>query len=189
MLDTLYILAATSTEAVNSENLIIDVANKFGIQPRYLLAQVINFLFVAYLLYRFALKPALKVIEERQQKIADGLQYAEEMKSRLSEAEKQKAETLKQASMEATKIITEARESAKLFMDNEMQQTALKTNGMIEKAQQAIAIERDKMIAGVRREVTELVVQTTARVLDKELDDKAKSTFSESAARELAAQN
>lgn len=188
MLDTLYTLAVTSTEA-NSGNLIVELLRKFNIQPQYLLAQIINFIIVAYLLYRFAIKPALKMIEERKQKIADGLQYAEEMKSRLSEAEKQKTETLKKASIEANKVIAEAREQAKLFLDQETQQAALKTTGMIEKAQQAIALERDQMLAGVRQEVTQLVVKTTTKVLSRELSEEEKSTFSESAAHELAAQN
>ncbi len=189
MFDNFFIIAAAAGEAVTTGNPITDIAREFHVETPYLIAQIFNFLVVAFLLYRFAFKPVFEIISERQKKIADGLQYAEEMKSRLAEAEKQKAETLKKASLEATNIVSEAREQAKLFLDRETQEIALKTAGMVEKGQQAIAIERDNMLLGVRQEVTQLVVQTTAKVLDRELSDSEKAAFSESAARELAAQN
>ena len=48
----------------------------------HLIAQMVNFIIVAVVLYKFAVKPIAATLDERQQKISEGLQYAEEMKTR-----------------------------------------------------------------------------------------------------------
>ena len=57
---------------------------------------MLNFGIVATALYVLAIKPVAKTLDERQQ-IADGLQYAEEMKTQLAEAERERAEKIKEA--------------------------------------------------------------------------------------------
>ena len=69
------------------ETAVTRLMGTFGVQSELLIAQILNFCLVAYLLYRFAIKPTLKTVEERQKKIADGLQYAESMKQQLAAAE------------------------------------------------------------------------------------------------------
>ena len=100
-------------------NPISDLAGQFGVNWKFLFAQIANFCIVAFLLYKFAFKPVISSIDERQKKIADGLQYAEEMKHKLAETEKQHKKTLKEAQHEAQKIIAEARESSKIIIDRQ----------------------------------------------------------------------
>lgn len=92
---------AAAVEHAESENAIMKIAHDLGINAPSLLAQMVNFAVVAFLLYRFAVRPVLATIEQRQKTIADGLRHADEMKAKLADAEKQHAETLKQASLEA----------------------------------------------------------------------------------------
>lgn len=160
---------------------------QFGIDPLLIAFQVSNFLIVTYLLYRFAFKPVLKTMDERQQKIADGLQYAQEMKEKLAEAERKQQEILRQAQQEAQQIIVEARTSAKDFADRQTQETARKVEEMLERGRQANELERQRILAEVRQEVARLVVETSARVLSKELSEQEKSSFNRRAAEELAA--
>src|ERR1035441_5556345 len=62
---------------------ITKITQEFGLSGPFLLAQILNFSVVAFLLWRFAFKPVLSMLDERQQKIAAGLKYAEEMKAKL----------------------------------------------------------------------------------------------------------
>ena len=55
---------------------ISELAGNFGISCWTLIAQMVNFCIVALVLYKFAVKPIAATLDERQQKIADGLQYA-----------------------------------------------------------------------------------------------------------------
>lgn len=187
MLQTLIFLAA-APEAVNPESMgpIQQLAHQFGVDWKLILMQALNFLIVAFLLYKFAFKPVLKTIDERQQKIADGLQYAQEMKDKLADAERKQQEVLRNAQQEAQKIIAEARSSAKDFYDRQTQEATQRVEEMLERGRQANELERQKMLADVRQEVAKLVVQVSERVLARQLSEQDKSAFNARAAEELA---
>ena len=161
----------------------------YGIRVEYILAQILNFSIVAFLLWRFAFKPIVATLDDRQKKIADGLQYAEEMKARLADAEKQYADKLKEASVEAAGIIEKARETAKSFTEAQSQEAVAKAEDIIKKAREATELEHKKMLADLRKEVTGLVVTTTEKVLSKQLSETDRTNFTEAAAKELYASN
>lgn len=177
-------LAASEAEAEG--NALTNIAGEFGVTLPTLIAQMINFVIVAVVLYYFAVKPVAATLDERQQKIADGLQYAEEMKTQLAEAERERAEKLKQAAVEAQSILTEAREQSKEMIEQKTQEAAAQAEAILRKASEATEIERRRMLTDVRQEVARLVVSTSATVLSRDLSDTEKQTFSDSAARELA---
>lgn len=186
MIENAIILAAAeATGSQESANQILQIFDLFGLDIRFLLAQIVNFGIVAFLLYKFAFKPVLATIEERQKKISDGLQYAEEMKIKLAEAEKEHAATIQKAQQEAQTILGEARETAKLYLDKQTEAAAGKGEEIIAKAKEAIELERNKMLTEVRGEVVRLVIDTTSKVLTKDLSEDERARFSKSAAEEL----
>ena len=173
--------AAAQTVPGGEEN----VLQRFGVEPTFLLMQVISFSILAFVLYRFMIKPVVATVDERNQKIADGLRYTEEMKAKLEALQQQSAASAKQAQAEATKIIDEARKAAKEFLDKQTQESAAKANEILAKAQQVIELEKKKMLAEARTEIARLVVAITQRVLSKELSDADRSRYNEAAAKEL----
>lgn len=177
-------LAAEGSEA--GSNPIADISGKFGLTLPTLIAQMVNFCLVAAALYFFAVKPVAKTLDERQQKIADGLQYAEEMKTQLVEAERERAEKVKEAAQEAQRILTEARLLSKEMIEQKTQEAAAQAEAILRKASEATELERQKMLADVRQEVARLVVATSAKVLSRQLSDADKQNFSDAAAKELA---
>ncbi len=187
--NALILAAAEAARSQESANQILQIFDDFGLDIRFLVAQIVNFGIVAILLYKFAYKPVLATIEERQKKISDGLQYAEEMKAKLADAEKAHAATLQKAQQEAQTILGEARETAKLYLDKQTEAAAGKSEEIIAKAKEAIDLERNKMLTEVRGEVVRLVIDTTSKVLTKDLSEDEKSRFSKSAAEELATVN
>jgi F-type H+-transporting ATPase subunit b len=185
MVENLLFIAATEVHA-GGGNPILELAGTFGVDLRILLFQVLNFCIVAFLLYRFAFKPILATIEERKTEIANGLNFAEDAKAKFADSEKQHAATLLKAQQEAQAIAAIARNNAKAFLDQQTQQASSKTEDMITKAKEAIELERKKMLTEVREEVTRLVVETTSKVLGKELSAADKSLYSKTAAEELS---
>jgi len=170
-----------------SSNPVVDLAKQFHVEWPFLIAQIINFCIVAFILYRFAFKPILATVDQRQQKIAEGLQYAEEMKAKLVEAEKKEAETLRKAREEAKSILEETRQSAKVYLEKQSQEAIAKAEEIVQKAGQRIEHEHRAMLSEVRQEIARLVVLTTGKVLRRELSAQDKAVYSESAAKELAA--
>ncbi|MEO0795455.1 MAG: F0F1 ATP synthase subunit B [Verrucomicrobiota bacterium] len=166
-----------------------DLGSYFHVDGALLFAQGLNFIIVAVVLWKFAFKPVMASMEERQKKIQDGLQYAEEMKARLADAEKQSADKIKEASGEAAKLVADARENAKSFLEQQNQEAVQHAEGIIAKAHSSMEQERKQMLSEIRKEVADLVVSASAKVLDRELSAAEKSRFSESAAKELAGSN
>src|SRR5436189_131023 len=76
---------------------------------------------VCTLLYFFAYKRVLAMLEERRQKIAEGLANAEKIKAELARTEAQRAEVLAQANTQATRLIEEARAAAAKVQEQETQ--------------------------------------------------------------------
>jgi len=79
------------------------IVDTFGIDWPMLIAQAINFLIVALVIWKFAFKNILSTIKEREQQISDSLKNADRIKLELEETEKQQQETLQEASLAAKK--------------------------------------------------------------------------------------
>src|SRR6478672_10564818 len=99
-----------------------ETADTFGWNPWLFFSQVISFTIVALLLRRFAYKPILGVLEERRQRIAEGLLNAEKIKKQLAEAEQRYAEILGKANADAQRMIDEARQSSAHLADRKEQE-------------------------------------------------------------------
>ena len=159
----------------------------FGFSPWLFFSQIVSFTIVAFLLQRFAYKPILTVLEQRRQKIAEGLANAEKIKQQLADSEKRYEEILTKANAEAQKMIDEARTSAQAVRDKGAQQAISEAEQILIKAREAAGVERQKVLAELKREVGRLVIDTTAKVTGKVLTSDDQKRISEEATREVAA--
>lgn len=169
-----------------SSNPVSELAHNFGIEPAYLGMQFISFAVLALVLYKFAIKPVLASMDERQGKIEEGLKFADEIKAKLADAEKNAEATLAKATQEATAILKKAREDADARVSAASQEAIAKAAEIAKKAAEANELARVKMLTEVRAEVAKLVVATSAKVLSRELSADEKSRYAESAAREIS---
>jgi F-type H+-transporting ATPase subunit b len=157
----------------------------FGVAPKYIVWQLVSFVIVLFVLYKFGIKPVTATMEERNAKIASGIRHAEEMQAKLAAAQQESAAIVKKANAEATRIVEEARKTSKDFLDRQTQEATAKANDLLTKAQQAIELEHKKMLADARTEIARLVVTTTERVLAKKLTDADRAAYNDAASREL----
>ena len=185
MLSHLIILAQAEAPHAEAASGVSKIIQDFGISWPFFLAQVLNFSIVGFILWKFAFKPVLATLDERQRKIADGLKYAEEMKAKLEAVQQESVATAKKAQAEATKVIEEARKAAKEFLDKQSQEASVKAGEILAKAQQVIELEKKKMLAEARTEIARLVVATTQQVLSQQLSEADRSRYNEAAGREL----
>jgi F-type H+-transporting ATPase subunit b len=163
-----------------------ETAETFGWTWQLFLAQVISFVVVALLLKRFAYKPILAVLEERRRKIEEGQINAEKIKKELAEAEKRYQEIVAKGNADAQKMIDEARESAAQLSERKQQEAITAAEQIIAKAREASAIEHERTMDSLKRELGRLVVDTTAKVAGKVLTPEDQRRLQEEAARQLA---
>jgi F-type H+-transporting ATPase subunit b len=162
-------------------------AKTFGVDWPHLISQIISFCLVAALLYFFAYDRILKVLEERRQRIAEGLANAEKIKAELDRTEAARQEVLSQANAQANKLIEEARAAAARVQEQETQKAIAAAEQIITKAREAAAQDHERMLAELRREVGRLVVETTGRVTGKVLTPEDQKRLAEETSRQLAA--
>jgi F-type H+-transporting ATPase subunit b len=181
-METILILAA-ATEG----NVVTQTARAFGISWPLFISQVISFCIVAFLLHRFAYKPILQVLEERRQRIAEGLANAERIKQELARTEAARREVLDEANRRSTELIEDARAAAARLLEQESQKAIATAEQIIAKAREAATADHARMLAELRREVGRLVVETTGRVTGKVLTTDDQRRLIEETDRELAA--
>jgi F-type H+-transporting ATPase subunit b len=85
----------------------------FGIDYKILLAQILNFFIVFFVIYKFLLRPLDKIIQERQNKIVEGFRIREESKKLIMRVKKMRNNILKKAYKEKENILLEAEEIKK----------------------------------------------------------------------------
>ena len=164
-----------------------NTGEQFGFQMQLFISQVISFAIVCFLLQRFAYKPILKVLEERRQKIAEGLANADKIKQELANAQAKAQEILTQASTQATKAIEDARAAAAKVQEVETQKAIAAAGEIIAKARQASEAELVRMKAELRQEIGRLVVATSAKVTGGILTAEQQTRLAEDTNRQLAA--
>lgn len=162
-------------------------AETFGFTWPLFLSQLLSFIIVAVLLQKFAYKPILTVLEERRERIKEGLENADKIKKQLAEAEVRYQEILTKANGEAQKMLDEARASASALAERRTQQAIADAEQIIVKAQEATAIEHDRMLTELKREVGRLVLDTTSKVTGKILTPEDQRRISEETASQVAA--
>lgn len=134
----------------------------------------ISFLVLVFLLAKFAWKPIMKAIHERERNIDDALNKAELAKQEMARLTSQNEELLKQAKAERDQILKEA----KILKDNMINEAKIAAQAegakLIEKARLEIENQKKSALAELKGQVSALSLDIAERVLRNELGDKAK---------------
>lgn len=158
---------------------------QFGIQPILLAAQAVNFLILLFLLNKFLYRPIIKVIDERRQKIAEGVESAEKITAELQKIEDTKNSKIEQAIAEAGQLITDAKTESVNIIENAKTQAETQVQDMLENARQQIQLEHQKMQQSLRAEVSQLVVASLEKIITTELSAKDRTRITQKIAKEF----
>jgi F-type H+-transporting ATPase subunit b len=170
-----------------SSGQIEQIARTFGVDWPHLIAQMISFCIVCFLLYRFAYGPVLRMLADRRRLIAESLANADKVKAELARTETQRQEVMARANAQATQFIEEARAAADVLLKKETKKAIAAAEEIIVKAHQAAAQDHARMLAELKQEVGRLVVQTTSAVTGKILTTEDQRRLAEETAEQLAA--
>lgn len=150
----------------------MQILQQFGVNPYLLLAQIVNFAILLFLLKKFLYKPILKVLDERKKKIALSLKSAEEIEKRLAATSEEQERILEKAKTEAAKMISESKQEAKELSEKLVAETKETVNGMIAKTQERLVLEKEAMMDSAKKDLALLVVAATKKVSTKVVSEK-----------------
>lgn len=154
------------TEIVSQPGLLASL----GINAKLFLAQLLNFSILLLVLWRFAYKPLLKLMDERTVKIEEGLKNAEEAKILHKRASSDHAKALAEARGEVQTMLEKAREEAQVVHERSMAETRAEIEKQIEGARERLELERQAMMKSMKKDVVHLVIQVSEQVLGERIN-------------------
>lgn len=160
------------------------ILGSLGIHWQSLLAQAVNFAIVAFVLYKFAIKPALISLDNRVKKQEEADQGAKDIETKLLEIEENKKIVIEEARKESKKIIEDTEKSAeslanKLKLDAEM--TAKK---VVEEARVQMESEKNILISEIKKELLSIIGASIESSVLKNLSKENKDELAKDASEE-----
>ena len=138
-----------------------------------LLIYLINFLLVLGLLFLFAYKPILRLMDQRADRIRESLEASERTREAAASSQQAVEDQLVEARREAQRIMDQARETAERFRAEEMERARGEAENFVSRAQSDIQRERDAAIEEVRASFGDLAMTAAERVVRRSLDRQA----------------
>ncbi|KKP36501.1 MAG: ATP synthase subunit b [Candidatus Roizmanbacteria bacterium GW2011_GWA2_32_13] len=158
---------------------------KLGIDWKLLIAQIINFGLLIFLLYKFTYGPIIKFLEVRSKKIAEGILNAEEMEKRKQEIEKIGKEIAQKAQEKANELLKKSKELAEKEHTKVILEAQDKVKKVIAEAKANIVNEKELAIAEAKTELGGLVLIAIKKVLGKNIDAGIDKDIIEESIKEL----
>jgi len=142
-----------------------------GINLGYFLFQVFNFTIVLVLLYAWAYKPIIKALENRKQKIAQGLEDARIASEARANAEEEARQIIAKAQSEANQKVREATDRADIAAREVLAKAEADAGKIREDARAELSQERDRVLADVRGQIAALSMAAAQRLIGEALDE------------------
>ncbi|MEN1785324.1 MAG: F0F1 ATP synthase subunit B [Bacteroidota bacterium] len=136
--------------------------------------QTLLFLLLLGLLWKFAWKPILNAINDREEGIKNALQAAEDAKKEMQNVTADSENLLNEARAEREKMLKEAREIKEKMIADAKEQAQVEGDKMLKQAQAAIEGEKKAAVADIKMHVANLSIEIAEKVIQGELSDKKK---------------
>jgi F-type H+-transporting ATPase subunit b len=150
----------------------LDILESIGINPIFLLAQIVNFIVLVILLRALLYGPVTKMLDNRRAKIEKGLEDARAAEEARANAEVERQRVLDGARAEAQKMRAEAGQqaeqvAAKIRADAQLEAEKIKADAL-----SVIGGERNKMLSELRGQVAALAIAASNKLIGESLDPK-----------------
>ncbi len=143
-----------------------------GVNLGFFLVQVFNFVIVMIVLTTWAYRPVVNLLEQRKQRIAQGLEDARVAAEARANAEKEAAKIIAEAQAEANKRVAEATERAEKAAAEVRAAADAERGRILAAAQEEGAQERNRILADLRGQVAALAVSAAQKVVGESLDER-----------------
>ena len=157
----------------------------FGIQPTLLVAQIVNFLIILFLLKKFFYKPIIKLLDDRKKKIEESLKNAELIEERLQQTEEKSTQIIEESRRNSQNLISESKKEADRILAQAAIEARKSTEQTILDAQTQINLQKVEMKKELEKETLSLVVAVVNKVLGRTVSPKEKQVLTSRAASEI----
>ena len=146
---------------------------ELGVNLPSLVAYLINFCLLLGILFFFAYKPLVRLMDQRAERIRESLEAADQARLEASSSKEAVEEALNEGRREGQRLMDQAREAAERFRSEEMGRARNEAEAFVERAKADIQRERDAAVEEVRANFGDLAITAAERVLRRSLDRQA----------------
>jgi F-type H+-transporting ATPase subunit b len=145
----------------------MEIIQKFGLETKLFLFQLVNFLVIVFILKKFLFKPLKKMLDERKRKIEQSLQDAENAKAALENAGEERKKILIDAKVGADKLMSSVKASADETKDKTLAEAKSRSQQIIEEAKNKASAEFENM----NKQIGKMSVDVSSKIISKVLSD------------------
>lgn len=164
----------------------MDILDQFGIQPVLLLAQIVNFLIILFVLKKFFYKPIVKMLDDRKKRIEESIENAAFIEEKLTKTEEKTAQILDHARDNAQAIISDAKTEAQRIYNEAINEAKASGEEMIAQTRAEIVREKENMKKELEKETMILLSAVVQKVLGKTLKTSEKQNLTQKALSEIS---
>jgi F-type H+-transporting ATPase subunit b len=135
--------------------------------------QTLVFVIVLFILSKFAWKPILGSLKERESSIDNALQAANQARLEMAALKADNEKLLDEARSERDRILKSAQVSSENIIQEAREKAQSESARILQEAQQAIRNERQAAVADIKKEIVSLSVEIAEKLLKKQLQDQA----------------
>ena len=141
------------------------------LDPGLFVWTILTFLLLVFILAKFAWKPLLKMLQDREDMVRSSLEDAEKAKSELERLNEESEAIMAKARSEAQSILADGKAAAEKVKDDIIAKSKEQANKIREDAGNQIQVEKDKAISEIKKEVVNLTLSVAEKLIRKNLRD------------------
>lgn len=146
----------------------MELLSKLGIDWKVLIAQIVNFAILAFVLFKLVYKPLFATLDKRSSIIEKGMHDAKAAEEKLASVQKMEHERLIEAKKEVARLIEEAKHAAEEVKKDLLATAKKQSEELLERAHAQIQEEKTAMIQEAKSELVQLIVHASGKVMGKE---------------------
>ena len=168
-----FLLIAIFAESTGGKNPLTAVT------PGLYIWTIITFLLLFYVLAKFAWKPLLSMLEERESLIKRSLSDAETAREELQKINLESEAIITKARTEAQSILSDGKAAAEKIKDDTVAKAKEEASKIREEAKQQIKAEKDRAISDIKKEVVDLSLNVAEKLIKKNISEKDNASLIE----------
>ncbi|MEA2527643.1 MAG: F-type H+-transporting ATPase subunit b [Thermomicrobiales bacterium] len=141
-----------------------------GINGWNLIIQLIAFIIFIFLLWRFAIGPITRVLDQRTERVRESMEAAQRMQQELQVTAARNEEVLAEARRQAQEILGQSRQQGEALVTRAQEAAAQQQEIFLTQARATLRAETEQARQQLRQEVADLAVAAAAKIVRKELD-------------------
>lgn len=147
-----------------------ELISTFHIDIKLVVAQLVNFAIVFFVLKKFAYGPMMKLMNDRTEKIEKGIKDAENAGKKIAEIAEKEKEVLVEAKKQAQEIVSKAEAVALKNKEEIIAEAKAQSEKILADSAKKIEQEKNQMMQEVKGQIADLVVSATSKLIEEKVD-------------------